>query len=164
MELLFMIIFILVFAFISISTIYRKNKRNKKINIRKLKNKLLIIQLMNNNRKYNFLIDTGSTASHISDRYMTDFGNVGYKCKSDIYGMGGEKNINTFIMPEFIYKGKYCNHKISVPLLINKGMNSMMDMMKEDYNIEIHGVVGMDFIDKYISEFSFNNNTILLKR
>lgn len=138
-------------------------RRNKIFKIKKTENKLLIVPLVFNDRKYNFMLDTGSTASHICDDYYKEFEEDEHVCHNDIYGTGDKISCMTYIRPKFTFNNKYRKKNIRVPLIINNSLKSTFDMIRNDYGVLIHGVLGMDFIEKYISLISFKNTTLIIK-
>lgn len=156
MEVILMVIAIMCVLLVMVCVYYDKSNKNlEKISFREAFNlvDLPIIILYNNGNKYNFLLDTGSTDSHIN-KAVIDSGNIMYtesEQSKSVYGMEGNlvevKTANiTFSLDR---------KEFSDIFLIND-LGAAFDNIKKENGVTLHGILGTSFFNKYRYVIDFN--------
>lgn len=105
-----------------------------------------IITFIYNGRKLHFLLDTGSSLSHIRPEIVKELG-----VKKEQIDAGGSIAANGIV--SFTDKCdiplSYKDQTYDASFMINKGIVDSLDILKSDFNLEVHGVLGCDFFNKY---------------
>ena len=151
---------ILVFAGVaalgSVVNIFMKNKEvpQESISIKKyMPGDLPVITLTNNGVAFNFLIDTGSNVSHIcpSAATLIEFQYIKAN-KREIAGLGALSQGTAVCSAKF---KDTLNKEYEVELSISKELEETVKYIKESVGIEIHGLLGTDFLQnyKYVIDF-----------
>ena len=149
---------IIIFIIIIVGLIYIYKNHNKnnmeKISFRETLDltNLPIITLVNNDMKLNFLIDTGSTSSHINkilvDNNVLDFTTVipsGDK-QTIVVGMeGSDRKVNKVNMSLQINN---TSNKYNEEFLVND-LSAPFSVIKSETGATLHGILGVSFFDKY---------------
>lgn len=133
-------------AFVS-NYVQKANKRNlSKISFKEAIDltDLPIITLKQGNIKVNFLLDTGSTKSIILPSMLEtleheDTGEVG-----TVYGMEGNSVDTKFTKIDFMYN--YINY---TELFQVVDMSNAFNSIKQSTGVNIHGILGNSFFEKY---------------
>lgn len=105
---------------------------------------LPIITVQNNNTKINLLLDTGSNSSYISPTILKNLNYESIKISDITVGFGGE---------DFHTEG--CNMTIKYKKLSFKDTFIIMQSdnaftaIKQQYGVQIHGILGSKFFDRY---------------
>ena len=105
-----------------------------------------IISFMCNGKKLHFLLDSGSSYSHISPEAVTLVD--GSVEKIDIIktiGAGGSMQDNSYCTLNL----KYNNEVYKSDFIITEQIVQQLDAIKKDFNIKMHGVLGGDFLNRY---------------
>lgn len=105
---------------------------------------LPIITFINNDKKVNFLLDTGATTSIIDKNVLHDLKYDELSKIGDIYGMEGNIQETPFIAMSLIYKDKIYEDEFQVV-----DMSGPFGNLKADYGVNIHGVLSSTFFQKY---------------
>lgn len=140
-----------------ITIIYCRNKLIKektKISIKESLEltQLPIITLYEGNNKLNFLLDSGSSHSHISkvivDKLSGDKASTDY---SFVTAAGGSSNSEVIKC-----NLKYKEETFIVDLFINEGLAAAFETIKKECGVSLHGILGTDFLKdhKYILDFA----------
>ena len=110
-----------------------------------------VITLYQGNKKFNFLLDTGSTDSIIDSNILKE---IDYKVKnavSNLFGMEGQtKQVKSCeITLYFGNKGYTYNY------LIND-MSQAFGQIKDSTGVNLHGIIGSKFFNKfrYVLDFA----------
>lgn len=110
----------------------------------------------NNIRKLHFLLDTGSNLSHIRPDVVD-------KLPLDI-----QKHNNSSMTASgvsMVSKGKcsiplsYKDKQYIANFLITEEVASSLGVLKRDFNLDVHGILGCDFLDKYNYVVDFKDLT-----
>ena len=104
-----------------------------------------IISFMYEGKKLHFLLDTGSSLSHIKPSVVESLG-----IERQESG-GGTLSANGIIESDgrcSIPLG-YKDERYVADFMITKGLAESLDILKRDFNLDVHGVLGCDFFDKY---------------
>lgn len=113
-----------------------------------------IITLENNNKKFNFILDSGSSNSHISPTASKDIlynkkGTINYSANS---ANGTITNKSKVLNVDLMYKKDIFNINLIVTENLELSFKDIMDSNK----IQLHGIIGSDFLikHKYILDFA----------
>lgn len=111
-----------------------------------------IVTFIEGDTKLNFLLDTGSSDSHIST-------SAAKLCKASAVdtdytfttgsGSGNAgKVLNTIL--------KYKNESFTVNLYVSEGLDTSFEAVKSNCGVQLHGILGSDFLrkHKYIMDFA----------
>lgn len=115
---------------------------------------LPIISLSNNGNMYNFIIDSGSNISHICEEFYSSLDSkpLGTYKNETIAGLGG--TCNGITMCNTVLKD-IIGHEYNVILSISKHLSAVAKGIKESTGIQIHGLLGTDFLksNNYVLDF-----------
>lgn len=141
----------------SIVNLFMKNKEipQRSISIKKyMPGDLPVITLTNNGVALNFLIDTGSNISHICPSAVTliEHEHLGIDNNTKIASLGA---INQGIS---VCNAKFkdtLNKEYKIQLSVSKELEETTKFIKESTGVEIHGLLGTDFLQdyKYVIDF-----------
>jgi hypothetical protein len=109
---------------------------------------LPIISLSNNNKVFNFILDSGSNISHICEKYYKNIIStpLGVFADGEVTGLGG-KDIGV-TMCEAMFKD-VAGHEYNIKLSVSKGLNAVIRNIKEATGVQVHGLLGTDFLRDY---------------
>ena len=131
-------------------------KEKSKISIKEALDLLEIpvITLENNNKKFNFILDSGSSNSHISPTASKDIlynkkGTINYSANS---ANGTITNKSKILNVDLMYKKDIFN----INLIITENLELSFKDIMDDNKIQLHGIIGSDFLikHKYILDFA----------
>lgn len=144
---------VIIFLFVGICAIIahlvdliRKKHVNDKMSFRESMDlcELPIVTFINNNKKLNFLLDTGASGSIIDSNSLEGLSFTKLDKIGDIFGMEGTKQEVTYISMSLGYKGKAYDDEFQVI-----DMSSPFGNMKAEYGVNLHGVLSSTFFQKY---------------
>lgn len=121
---------------------------------------LPIITFYNGDKKLNFLLDTGSNISQINSSILPLLDHKKVEEKDmDITGIEGNKVNTGFCEMAITYKGQefvseFCVHDLDDAFAI----------VKEESGVQIHGILGSLFFQKYKYVFNFESLIAYSKR
>ena len=122
---------------------------------------LPIITMRVGDEDLNFLLDTGSMES-IMDIRVINLLKLPYKPHEktfDIYGVTGTTVKVPSVLINLEYKGNvYEGHFMA------QNLGDSMDMVKQEYGVRIHGILGAKFFDKYKYVLDFKTLTAYTKK
>lgn len=148
------IISLIIALILGISAIISFNNKNEsKISFRESMDlvNLPIITVVIKGKKLNLLLDTGSDISHLNsnvldylkfnpnDKVITLSNNT-----IDVMGMEGNKINSKICNLHFKYKNKKFNDEFSLV-----DLTSAFNTIKQESGIQIHGILGNKFLEKY---------------
>lgn len=131
-------------------------KEKSKISIKEALDLLEIpvITLENNNKKFNFILDSGSSNSHISPTASKDIlynkkGTINYSANS---ANGTITNKSKVLNVDLMYKKDIFN----INLIVTENLELSFKDIMNDNKIQLHGIIGSDFLikHKYILDFA----------
>lgn len=120
---------------------------------------LPIITFYNENTKLNFVLDSGSTQSHISQESSKLLKGNFIDTEYSFNTASGSNNAS--IMVETILK--YKEEEFNVELIINDGLDEAFQNIKEENGVQVHGILGSDFLKKYKYIMDFAELTVYHK-
>lgn len=120
---------------------------------------LPIITLYQGNKKFNFLLDTGATASNIHSEVLTNLKNKELDTEGYTTGIGGQTDIMNYVEVELEYDGHtYVAEFLPVDLSVPFGE------IKTSTGAVLHGILGSEFFTKYKYILDFNKLTAYHKK
>lgn len=112
---------------------------------------LPIITFKNNGQKVNFILDTGSNSSVINQRVLSSLKYEKTNKKTSLYGSDGNKEIKEFINMSI----EHGDNSYSEEFLVTN-LDEAFDNMKRDYGVNLAGILGNSFFQKYKYIFDFD--------
>lgn len=112
---------------------------------------LPVITLYQGEKKFNFLLDTGSNNSIIDSNILDTIEHHPIDEKSNIFGMEGNSKVVSLCNITLSYKDK----EYTYPYLMCD-MKAAFDSMKRDTGVTLHGIIGSKFFNtyKYVLDFA----------
>jgi hypothetical protein len=146
LKIIIVIIFSIVAAFV-INTIEEVKRSNAcKISFREAMDlvELPVITFYNNGKKFNFLLDTGSTHSHINKAVLDCFKYETTQEMLEVMGMEGNKVTNEICQITLSYKDKEFENLFSIT-----DLEEAFNALKAESGVQVHGILGCGFFEKY---------------
>lgn len=103
-----------------------------------------ICTLYQNGKLWNFLLDTGSNDSIIDANIIDQIEHTERKDKTELFGLDGHKHKVNMCDISLSYK----NQKFPFCYLI-KDMSGPFGLIKQDTGVNLHGIIGSKFFNKY---------------
>ena len=103
-----------------------------------------VVTFYNGDKKLNFLLDTGSNNSIINESAISDLKYEECNSKVSTIGMEGNKSESNVCIIKLNYKNNTFKDEFSV---IN--MDSAFSTIKQESGVQIHGILGSKFFEKY---------------
>lgn len=158
MEFVLKIVFVLLLVGIATLVAYIVDLTRKKVSQNRMSFKeimdlceLPIVTFMNNGKKLNFLLDTGASRSVIHKGALEGLSYEPINIVGDIYGMDGKRQEVTYISMSISYKDKeYSDEFQSID------MSEPFSNLKNDYGVNLHGVLSSTFFQKYRYVLNFD--------
>lgn len=154
MEFIYKLIFtvLLVLAIAAIAYIVEKARHRKnidpagKISFREAMDlvDLPIITFQVGGKKLNFLLDTGANYCIIDSNLIDTIEHAKLDLEGTVYGVGGAQVEVDYVSIDLKYKGVVYADMFQVLDLSNT-----FDMLKEEKGVNLHGVLGNSFFQKY---------------
>lgn len=112
---------------------------------------LPIVTFYQGKEKFNFLLDTGSTHSHVSSEVVTRIKSIPTESVENIQGVGGKVTSNNAIKTTLEYKSK----TYEIILVVGEYLNEAFKDIKDSTGVQLHGIIGSEFFsnNKYILDF-----------
>lgn len=111
-----------------------------------------IVTFLAGDSKINFLLDTGSTQSFISKEASRLVTGTEMMCGMNLISAQGAEGLTCKVIDTTL---TYKDRDYEVRLFVNKGLDATFNEMKSSKGVNLHGVLGADFLDKhsYIVDF-----------
>lgn len=120
-----------------------------------------IVTFFAGDTKINFLLDTGSTSSYISQNSSELITGSEEVCNMGVISAGGTDNLNCKVIDTFL---SYNNIEYEVKLFVNKNLDESFSKIKDSKGITLHGILGSDFMDKYSYVIDFEKYVAYSKK
>lgn len=138
---------IILFGFI-VNAVEDYNKQSNRVNMSfkeamDLAN-LPVVTFYNNNKKINFLLDTGSNQSQINKSVLASLDYKMLDEKSQVTGIEGFYRDVEYCTMKILYKNQEFNNEFCVCEL-----QDAFDLVKKETGVTIHGILGSQFFQKY---------------
>ncbi len=137
-----------------------KIPKNSKMSIKESMDlvNLPVVTFENNGNKYNFIIDTGANDSIINEA-CEDILVTPNKTKNTVQGISGNEQKCHTVSIEFTYKGIAFNTVFNVV-----DLKELLDSIKDNYGVTVHGILGTNFLDKYNYVIDFKDYIIYRRK
>lgn len=148
------IVLIIVILGITFYDCYKHHKENKfeTISFRESFDltEMPIVSFQNNGKTLNFLLDTGSTISHIDKSVIDSLEFIKLKKKAIVTGLEGITAQNKSVRMNIEYKGKPYGETFSV-----SDLSGPFNQIKKESGVNLHGILGTSFFNtyKYVVDF-----------
>lgn len=119
---------------------------------------LPIITLYNGKTKINFLLDTGSNLSHINRSYLSNLEYQDLNVEQDTIGMEGNKVTSKVCRIQVFYKENRYEEEF-----VASDLDNAFNTIKQESGVQIHGILGNKFFEKYKYVLDFSNLTAYVK-
>lgn len=152
-------IIVMLLSVITIAIIinYFENKLNKessKISIKESMDlaQIPVVTFQEGDLSLNFLLDSGSSESHISKKVADTLIGVPIDADYTYTTSIGAGSISKMIESVLKYK----DEEFKINLFINKDLDNSFDTIKKNCGVQLHGILGSNFLKKYkyILDFS----------
>lgn len=110
-----------------------------------------IVTLSQDNKKYNFILDTGSSDCIIDKRVLKDLNFTYTDKKSNLHGMEGVKREVSICNIAFSYKDTQYEYEYLVG-----DMTAAFDNIKQATGVMLHGILGSNFFNEFKYVLDFN--------
>ena len=123
------------------------NKKNKsKISFKEAMDlvELPIITFYNENKKLNFLLDTGSNVSYINNSILPSINHKILDKQNSTFGIEGNKVMNQFCSMDISYREQAFNEEFSI-----SNLDDAFNIIKQEDGVQLHGILGSRFFEKY---------------
>lgn len=149
MEFVLKIVFVLFIVFIALIVagfvdLLRKTPHNMSFKESMDLCDLPVVTFMNNNKRFNFLLDTGSSKSVIDSNALKDLAYNETNKVGEIFGVDGNKRDIRFIKCSVSYKNVDYEEEFQV-----LDMSAPFGNVKSDYGVTLHGILSSTFFQKY---------------
>lgn len=125
-----------------------------------LENNFVVVNVyLNNTLPLRFIVDTGAEHSIILDKGLTDYLGVNYQRKFDISGADMDSVLTAYLATDV-------NFRIANSLIAKK--RTILVLQENYFHLErvtgtnIHGIIGGDFLGRFITEIDYRNQTLTL--
>ena len=105
---------------------------------------LPIVTMFQGENKFNLLLDTGSTDNVIDSNVLSNIVHERIDYKGTLTGLDGIKSDVSACNISFSYGEREYPYTYLV-----RDMKPAFDMMKQDYGVTLHGIIGSKFFNKY---------------
>lgn len=119
---------------------------------------LPIISFYIGDQKLNFLLDTGSNNSIINESIIETLPHTKKEDTVVTFGMEGNKVINSYGELKLYYKNKEFVDDFTI-----MNLDNAFDQIKQESGVQIHGILGNRFFEKYGYILNFNTLTACIK-
>lgn len=119
---------------------------------------LPIISFYIGDQKLNFLLDTGSNNSIINESIIETLSHTKKEDTVVTFGMEGNKVINSYGELKLYYKNKEFVDDFTI-----MNLDNAFDQIKQESGVQIHGILGNRFFEKYGYILNFNTLTACIK-
>lgn len=119
---------------------------------------LPIITMINDGNKYNFIVDTGANDCLISDKCEKIIC-LPLRKKNEMIGINGNKKECHIVGIDLVYKDKTFSAEFNVA-----DIDNIIDTIKTDCGVTVHGILGTKFLDKYNYVIDFKDYIIYRRK
>lgn len=137
----------------------RKNRKDYRISFKESMDltELPVITFYNNGKKINFLIDTGSNISYINSSMIDSLTYEKIEDEMAIVGLGGTQTGNSCRMT-VMYKDMEFTEEFGIV-----DLSEGFDTIKRESGVQIHGILGSKFFEKYKYVLDFKDLVAYIK-
>lgn len=133
-------------AIIAHYIVFYKDKKLNKMSFREtfdLTN-LPIATFYNGKHKLNFLLDSGSDMCHINSCLLDKLKTIPLEAKRNLTGIGNGSQECNLVNMDIIYHGVHfeCN-------FLAADLTEPFNVLKKDTGVQLHGILGCEFFERY---------------
>lgn len=112
---------------------------------------LPVITFENNGNKFNFMLDTGATESHISQTAVENMTGESSDRQICIQGFAGDAETSGGKIVDLIYKDRV----FTTELFISPALDDTFKEIKQNLGVQLHGIIGNNFLREhgYVLDF-----------
>lgn len=121
---------------------------------------LPVVTMMNDGKKYNFMLDTGSTDNHISMVASKLISGVPSENTLNVKGFNGGESKNQ----GYSIKLNYKDREFHIEAFVSTSLDNTFDWIKKDTGVQLHGIIGNKFLQEYGYILDFYNLKVYAKR
>lgn len=160
LEIIGIFLMVIVVAMIINAIEDNRKKNDSKISFRESMDltELPVVTFYNGDKKLNFLLDTGSNVSHINSSVIHLLDHTKTDQKTDTIGMEGNKVSNDICKMTVYYR----NQRFEEDFIISD-LNDAFDIIKQEDGVQIHGILGSKFFEKYRYVLDFSELIAYIK-
>ena len=119
---------------------------------------LPVITFMCGDKKLNFLLDTGSNKSFINQSILHEIEYVELQGGQKVTGAGGKQFHSTFGQMKLTYKDQIFDTPVNI-----MDLSAGFDEIKKESGVQIHGILGSAFFQKYKYVLDFDSLIAYIK-
>lgn len=119
---------------------------------------LPVLTFYNNGKRINLLLDTGSTHSHINSSILKSLDYEKTNGEVSLTGMEGNSTIVSFCKMIITYNDRKFEEEFGIT-----DLEETFNIVKQESGVQIHGILGNKFFEKYKYVIDFKNFTAYLK-
>lgn len=105
---------------------------------------LPVIPCMNNGKRFNLILDSGSNVSHINNGVLNEFDFKMLDTEMSVIGIEGNKKDSGKCLMKFNCRGSSLEEEFCIT-----DLNAAFDDIKRNYGVSIHGILGNKFLERY---------------
>lgn len=105
---------------------------------------LPIVTFKHLEKKINFLLDTGASNSVINESVLTHIDHKPTGLVEDFFGVDGNKSSGEYVTIEIEYNGKTFSDNFK-----SVNLDKCFGEIKREYGVNLHGILGNSFFQKY---------------
>ena len=121
---------------------------------------LPVVTMINNGNKYNFILDTGSSDTHISQSALDTMSKVQSENTLNVYGFNGNEKANLGYNLRLGYKDR----EFRVEAFVSPALDKTFEFIKKDTGVQLHGIVGNKFLAQYGYILDFHKLIVYAKK
>lgn len=106
---------------------------------------LPVVTLMNNGNKFNFVLDTGASETHVSQSAMSNMVGEDSDRQIQVQGFTGSAESNQAKIVDLIYKDRV----FTTELFISPALDQSFADIKQNLGVQLHGIIGSTFMKEY---------------
>ena len=154
------VILVLVIAFITNTIDDIRKRNNSKISFKEAMDlvELPVVTFYNGDTKLNFLLDTGSNVSYINSSIIPLLVHEKTGKEMNTIGIEGNKVSNQFCKMSVTYKNQVFEEEFSIA-----DLDEAFGVVKQESGIQIHGILGSKFFERYKYVLDFKELTAYIK-
>lgn len=114
---------------------------------------LPVVTFVNNDHKFNFILDTGATENHVSESAMSNM--IGEPSDKQIHvqGFTGSAEANQGKFVDLIYRDRIFRTEI----FVSPALDQSFAEIKQNLGVQLHGIIGSQFLKEYGYILDFDN-------
>lgn len=116
-----------------------------------------IVTLSNNGKDFNFLVDTGASVSIIDSKVLDEFEYTKLEQEGNAYGVDGNIVKVEYVDLELSTEDNTFTEQFQVMRL------SAFDNLRETDHLDLHGILGSDFLYAHNSTVDFEHLTLYIR-